>query len=149
MKLNDALRLANSLYHGDLRWPDGTLKIMHPLRVMMQVEANGWTDDDSLSVALLHDVLEDFPEASRMIERYAADVLADIVTLTRQDGELYSAYINRVALGSNRALYVKMADLMVNMRRVELNGKHIQRYQLAMDRLNHEWLNRFSGKGPA
>ncbi|MDR1705353.1 MAG: hypothetical protein LBS19_11805, partial [Clostridiales bacterium] len=88
--------------------------IGHPLAVM----ANMPSDEEELRIiALLHDVLEEKPEAYS-IERLKAEgfterVLSALEAITKLKGENYWDYIRRVA-DNDLAVEVKLADLEHN-----------------------------------
>lgn len=98
-------------YHGVL---DGNRYdvpyVFHALRVMMRSPPHLWV------VAVLHDVLEDhgrLPWWLKARERRAIELLS------RQDGESYEAYIDRIHGATGwagvAALDVKLADLAENL----------------------------------
>ena len=109
--LLDAALLLAIKAHAGQKDKGGQPYILHPLRVMLSME----TDDERL-VALLHDVFEDSPTPLSALERqgFPQHIIDAVVALTRNDGEDYFNYIERV--GSNPlARAVKMADLADNM----------------------------------
>lgn len=91
----------------------GAPYILHPLRIMMKMEA----EEDRI-VAVLHDVLEDCPDwtAAKLIANgFSTAVICALVTLTRGREETYGAFIERC--GENPlARRVKLADLFDNSR---------------------------------
>jgi (p)ppGpp synthase/HD superfamily hydrolase len=92
--------------------------ILHPLRVMEKVESM-----DAKIVALLHDVIEDsWLSRDGMVTllrdeyRMPADIIRDVVLLTRKEDETYEQYIRGIReSGRERAIMVKRADLADNM----------------------------------
>ena len=88
----------------------GAAYLLHPLRLMLQVE----TEDERI-VAVLHDVVEDSDwtlEALRA-EGFSEPVLAAIDSVTRRGGETYDAFVQRAGrdpIGRP----VKLADLRDN-----------------------------------
>lgn len=104
----------------------GAPYIEHPKWVAARL-----TTDEEKAVALLHDVLEDTPVTAA--ELLAASVPARVVeaveTLTKQAGEPYKAYLQRVK-ADPLARTVKLADLADNMdlaRLPEVTGKDRER----------------------
>ena len=98
----------------------GRAYILHPLRMMMRLRTN---DDELMAIAVLHDVVEDckvsFDELRNigMTER----VIAGVAALTKQNGEAYEQFIDR--LTSNRdAMLVKREDLRDNSDITRLKG---------------------------
>jgi (p)ppGpp synthase/HD superfamily hydrolase len=139
--LEDAIALAAHWHRGQ-RYPSETGEpfLLHPLRVMLQVDS-----DDARIVAVLHDVLED--TACSVVELrqagYSDRVVSALDRLTRRDGEAYDSYIERIA-EDTLARQVKLADLMDNLannrRLAELSARgdvqeRITRYERALARL--------------
>ncbi len=110
--LEDAIALAAHWHRGQ-RYPSMTGEpfILHPLRVMLQLES-----DDARIVAILHDVLEDTACSVVDLRRagYSDSVIEALDRLTRRDGEAYEKYIERVA-EDTLARQVKLADLRDNL----------------------------------
>jgi (p)ppGpp synthase/HD superfamily hydrolase len=117
----------------------GNAYILHPLRMMMRLRTN---DPELMAIAVLHDVVEDcdvsFDElrAIGMTERVVTGVRA----LTRQAGETYEQFIERLAFSPD-ALLVKREDLRDNSDLTRLRGvtekdvARMQRYMLAFKRV--------------
>ena len=90
----------------------GTPYILHPLAVMMDV---GNSDEELQCIALGHDIIEDTDvtyadlRSAGMSER----VIAGIAALTKQPGETYEEYQERV-FANRDAMMVKAADLRHN-----------------------------------
>ena len=114
--------------------------ILHPLRVLMQVDA-----DDARIVAVLHDVLED--TACSVVDLrdagYSDSAIEALDRLTRRVGEAYETYIERIA-EHPLARQVKLADLtdnLANNRRLAAVSarrdveERIMRYERAIARL--------------
>ena len=136
--LEDAIALAAQAHQGQVYpTPSGEPFILHPLRVMLQVEA-----DIERIVAVLHDVVEDTAYTLDDLHRlgYPDEAIEALHRLTRRDGEPYEAYIGRVA-GNPIARRVKLADLadnLANNRRLEptaQNRARVERYERAQVRL--------------
>lgn len=116
----DYARLARDvsyLVHNGQTRKDGSDFFYHPVRVANKLRG---ADHASLArplvVAYLHDVLEDtdFP-AIAIRALFGGDVTLDVADLTRNPGESYDDYIDRlVSDGSNVALLVKLADVWDN-----------------------------------
>ncbi len=117
----------------------GNAYILHPLRIMMRLRTS---DDELMAVAVLHDVVEDcgvsFDDLRSigMPER----VVSGVKALTRQSGETYEQFIERLA-GSRDALLVKREDLRDNSDLTRLKGvtekdvARMQKYMRAFKRV--------------
>ena len=112
----------------------GAPYILHPLRVMASVEGEA-----EKIVAMLHDVVEDTSITIEDLERagFSTEVCDGVKALTKIDGELYEAYLERVKHNpiANR---VKLADIQDNMnllRLPELTPELFQKY----DKYHRAW----------
>jgi (p)ppGpp synthase/HD superfamily hydrolase len=105
-----AIQLAAE-YHAGQVDRGGQPYILHPLWVMA-----GFNDNADRIVAVLHDVLEDTQLTPALLEGegFDPDLVDDLRALTRQKGEGYGAFIERVAQRP-RAAKVKLRDLSHNM----------------------------------
>jgi len=94
--------------------------ILHPLRMMMRLRTN---DDELMAIAVLHDVVEDckvsFDDLRHM--GMTQRVIDGVKSLTRQNGETYEQFIDRVALNHD-AMLVKREDLRDNSDITRLKG---------------------------
>ena len=98
----------------------------------------GWRRTARRTVAYLHDVVEDSDvELSDLNAFFSGDVVADVDTLTRREGETYFAYIDRVRSGSDTARRVKLADIEDHLARsarpdmrAAIGPSLIRRYEL-------------------
>lgn len=107
--LTRAIQIAAAAHEGQ-RDKAGAPYILHPLRVMLQMD-----DDLSRIVAVLHDVVEDTSVSSEAlrVEGFSDEVLQALEGLTKRPGEAYSAFIDRA--GANPvSRRVKLADLRDN-----------------------------------
>lgn len=97
--------------------------ILHCLRVMHTVEQRGG-DDELMSIAVLHDLLEDCPTwtpKELQDEGFSVRVITALGCLTHLDGEDYRDYIRRVATNHD-AVQVKLADLEDNSLITRMKG---------------------------
>lgn len=80
----------------------------------------GVEDEEILIIALLHDTVEDTDCTYDDIEReFGTDIRTQVQLLTRITGEPFSAYAGRLfANGSYRAILVKLADRLHNLRTI-------------------------------
>lgn len=108
--LERAIEIASAAHAGQTD-KAGEPYILHPLRVMMRQ-----TDQPSMIVGVLHDVVEDTWVTLKDLGDvgFTADVIEAVDALSRRPNEDYYAYIER--LSSNRlAVLVKLADLEDNL----------------------------------
>ena len=139
--LEDAIVLAAQWHRGQT-YPSlrGEPFILHPLRVMSQVES-----DVERIVAVLHDVIEDtactFDDLRGL--GYSERVIDALDRLTHRDGEAYETYIERIK-DDPLARQVKLADLADNLannrRAAELASstearERMMRYERAIEQL--------------
>lgn len=134
--LEKALEVALKAHRGQ-RDKAGQPYILHPLRVMHAVAG-----EEARAVALLHDVVEDTGVTADDLRRagFPPAVVEAVEALTKQEGEEYAAFIERVRLVP-LARQVKLADLEDNLdaRRLpdfsEKDGKRTAKYVRAWHRL--------------
>ncbi len=126
-----AKKLAESAHQGQKRKYSGGDYIHHPRRVADAVDS-----PIEKAIAWLHDALEDATDREMVrqaLKQFPPEVEAAVVALTRQEGEHYERFIERVA--ENRlATIVKLADLRDNLRDLE-SPELKERYLKAVDRL--------------
>lgn len=108
-KIKKALEIAFDA-HKDQVDKAGLPYIYHPFYLATQMET-----EDSIIVALLHDVVEDSHYTFEEIENYgfSASIMAALRLLTHEDSEDYITYIHRVK-ENELARIVKLADLKHN-----------------------------------
>ncbi|MDO8415194.1 MAG: hypothetical protein Q7S87_03160 [Agitococcus sp.] len=136
--LAKAIQLA-ALMHVDQTDKGGHAYILHPLRMMMRLRSS---DEELMAIAVLHDVVEDCDvsfddlRSLGMTER----VISGVKALTRQNGETYPQFIER--LSDNRdALLIKREDLRDNSDLTRLKGvtekdvSRMQKYMTAFKRV--------------
>lgn len=112
-KLGLAISIAASL-HRDQTDKAGEPYILHCLTVMNTLKVKGVTDEDTLIIAVLHDMLEDTTiDRETIMKWFGWNVLRGVQRLTKRKGESYSDYLERVSL-SKETILVKMADLEHN-----------------------------------
>ena len=109
--LESAIALSIAAHRGQVD-KGGQPYILHPLRVMLQLES-----DSERIVAVLHDVVEDNQEytMSRLESLgYSREILEALDCLTRRPEENYNEFVGRIKL-NRLATRVKLADLEDNM----------------------------------
>lgn len=117
----------------------GNAYILHPLRIMMRLRTS---DEELMAIAVLHDVVEDcgvtFDDLRvlGMTER----VIRGVKDLTRQAGESYEQFIERLA-NNYDALLIKREDIRDNSDVTRLKGitekdlARMQKYMKAFKRI--------------
>lgn len=139
MNQNKALEIAYKAHIGQLD-KGGSPYILHPVRVALHCQ----TEDEKI-VALLHDVVEDTSITFEDLKAEGVDdrLLEALKCLTKEEGEDYKAFIERVS--TNRlATKVKIQDLKDNMDVTRLNGKAHWKLETYKEAL--EYLERCSNK---
>lgn len=134
--LERAIAVATQAHSGQVD-KAGEPYILHPLRLMASM-----TTEAERVTALLHDVAEDCKgwDVRRITDEFGTEVGAAVDALTKQDGEVYDAYLTRVE-ANPIAVKVKLADLTDNsdMSRLkhtsEKDKERLRKYQLAISRL--------------
>lgn len=125
-KLERAIEIAVEAHAGQVD-RNGAPYILHPLRVMAQMESN-----EERIVAVLHDVVEDNPAwsfARLREEGFGEAVMVALEHVTKREGEAYADFVGRSAQRP-LARRVKLADLRDNMdiRRLdELDDRAVER----------------------
>ena len=132
--VEDAIEIAVEAHRGQTD-KAGQPYVLHPLRLMAQMR----TPVEQIA-AVLHDVVEDSDwTLDRLRERgFSDEVVTAIGCLTRRDGELYEAFIERAA-AHPLARRVKLADVEDNLdvrRLAELTERDRER----LDRYRRAWL---------
>ena len=134
--LDRAIELAKQHHEGQTD-KAGKPYIEHPLRVMNQVES-----EEEKIVAVLHDIVEDTNISLNDLrnEGFSEEVVSAVECLTKQDGENYDSYIERISFNP-LAVKIKLADLEDNSdltRLPEVTDKDLERiekYDKALEKL--------------
>lgn len=111
----------------------GNAYILHPMRIAMRLRTN---DEELMSIAILHDVIEDskLTFEDLLNEGFSERVVAGLRLLTHQKGVSYDDYIDAMR-GNRDALRVKREDLRDNSDITRLKGvtekdlKRMEKYQ--------------------
>ncbi len=108
--IEKSLSIAIRAYAGKLD-KAGSEYIKHPLRIMAKMKT-----DAEMSVALLHDVIEDseITADELLSEGIPEDVVDAIICLTKIDNESYQDFIVRVK-SNELAVKIKIADIEDNI----------------------------------
>lgn len=98
--------------HLGARDKGGHAYILHPMRIVMRLRTN---DEELMSIAILHDVIEDSKLTFEDLkaEGFTDRVIEALKLLTRQKGVSYDDYIDGMC-GNRDALLVKREDLRDN-----------------------------------
>ncbi|MHB9147783.1 MAG: sodium:solute symporter family protein [Candidatus Amoebophilus sp.] len=132
-------------YHGPVKRKSGEPFYLHPIAVA-QIVLDYNTDEATILGALLHDIVEDTSMLLENIELMFGQEVASIVDgVTHFESRKDSFY--RIQLSSQenilmlleteekRALYVKIADRMHNMRTIKGHSSYTKRRQIAEETL--------------
>jgi len=114
--IEKSLEIALKAYAGQTD-KAGKPYILHPLRLMAKMET-----EEEMCVALLHDVIEDsdFTAENLINNGIPANVVNAVQYLTKNTGENYDAFIDRV-LENKLAAKIKLADIEDNINVLRLN----------------------------
>jgi (p)ppGpp synthase/HD superfamily hydrolase len=132
--------------HADQTDSGGRPYILHALRVMTNLNT---TDEELMSIAVLHDVVEDTHWTIEDLknEGFSARVLNGVALLTHDDAEPYMDYVQRIS-ASHDATRVKLADLKDNSDITRLRGvrekdiERMKRYHFAFTFLTNVEVSR-------
>ena len=106
--------------HLGVRDKGGHAYILHPMRIAMRLRTS---DEELMSIAILHDVIEDSKLTFEDLkaEGFSDRVIAALKLLTHQKGVSYDDYIDNMR-GNRDALRVKREDLRDNSDITRLKG---------------------------
>src|SRR5689334_9766992 len=109
--LETCIAIAVNAHRGQ-RDKAGNAYILHPLRVMASVRANGGSIEQQ-AAAVLHDAIEDTPVTLESLEcdGVPGEVRNLVAALTKRDGESHDAYLERVLSVPGAAL-IKQTDVL-------------------------------------
>lgn len=110
--LEKAIEIAVEAHRGQLD-KAGRIYILHPMRVMLRGK-----NETEMIVGILHDVVEDTPITLDMLrlEGFSAEILDAIDCITKEKGEDYGHFIDRV-LTNPLATQIKLYDIEDNLNR--------------------------------
>lgn len=111
-KLSEMIVLATNRHAGQFD-KGGHAYILHPLAVMYLLGKSA--DEELQMIAIGHDLLEDTDTTTAELRDlgFSERVILGILALTKQNGESYDEYKQKVMLNKD-AVRVKMADLKHN-----------------------------------
>lgn len=132
--IEDAIEIAVAAHRGQVD-KAGQPYILHPLRLMAQLR-----DEPAQIAAVLHDVVEDseWTLDDLRARGFPTEVVTAIDCLTRREGELYEAFIERAAVHP-LARRVKLADIDDNLDVRRLDAL-TERDRERLDRYRRAWL---------
>jgi len=115
--IEKSLEIALKAYAGQTD-KAGKTYILHPLRLMSKMDT-----DEEMSVALLHDVIEDsdITADDLLADGIPSTVVTAVQCLTKNKGENYEAFIIRV-LENKLATKIKKVDIEDNINVLRLNS---------------------------
>lgn len=110
--LEKAIEIAVEAHRGQID-KAGKIYILHPMRVMLCGK-----NEAEMIVGILHDTVEDTPVTIDMLrkEGFSEDVLSALQCVTKQKGEEYGHFIDRI-MKNPLATQVKLYDIEDNMNR--------------------------------
>ena len=114
--IEKTLEIALKAYSGQ-RDKAGKAYVLHPLRLMSKMKT-----EDEMSVALLHDVIEDsdYTAEDLLKSGIPLSIVDAVQCLTKKKNEPYEAFIERL-LNNNLARKIKKADIEDNINILRLN----------------------------
>lgn len=121
--------------HMNARDKGGHAYILHPMRIAMRLRTS---DEELMSIAVLHDVIEDSKVTfdDLRANEFSERVISALKLLTHQKGVSYDEYIERMR-GNRDALTIKREDLRDNSDITRLKGisdkdfERMKKYQKA------------------
>lgn len=134
-RYDKALTLAMKYHKGQVD-KEGNAYIKHLIRVSYLLKQQPSVDETLISVALLHDIIEDTSMTIKELSEIIQDetIVKTVDILTRKETETYKEYIQRVKQ-DKLATIVKIADLRDHLERkssIELPASLIKRYEKAL-----------------
>ena len=140
-KIRKALRVAATLHDGQHRRNSPVPVIVHPFEVAMVV-SDYTKDEDIISSAFLHDVLEDTQGYSyeKMVEDFGSRVADIVQSLTDEPlpdeltwDQKHQKYLENLKNSSDEAVLVCLADKFANVSHDQLNLDRVWYYQGVID----------------
>ena len=136
LHLGRAIELAKQHHKGQTD-KAGKPYIEHPLRVMNQMKS-----EEEKIVAVLHDIVEDTDISLNDLrnEGFSEEVVSAVECLTKQDGENYDSYIERISFNP-LAVKIKLSDLEDNRDLIQLpqvtdkDLERLEKYDNALEKL--------------
>lgn len=121
--ISEALTTASEAHAGQIRNGAGGMPyIEHPVAVTELLAEHGWTDEEVLAAALLHDVVEKSETTvAELDEQFGALVAALVATLSDDESitsyrERKDEHRSRVVAADGAALAIYGADKLTNVR---------------------------------
>lgn len=110
--LEKAIEIAVEAHRGQID-KAGKIYILHPMRVMLRGR-----NETEMIVGILHDTVEDTPVTLDMLrlEGFSEEILEAIVCITKEKGEDYGHFIDRV-MTNPLSTQIKLYDMEDNLNR--------------------------------
>lgn len=124
--LYKTLEIVLKLFNGKLD-KSGIPYIVHLMKVY-----EGVSDYQEKIISLMHDILEDTNITVKELEEmgYTKEILDTLIILTKEKGEYYPDYIDRIINSNNiHALNVKLSDLKHNMDITRIKNPTVNDYE--------------------
>ena len=146
-QLEEAISLASHKHAGQVD-KGGMPYILHPLRVMLSVQREYIQQQEKpdywnmCMAAVLHDVVEDTGTTYEELAAYgfSQEVIDLISLLTKNPGEDYASYIDRICQSRNKqAMAIKIADLFDNMDKRRMQEPFTEKDKERMNKYSFSW----------
>ncbi len=133
-----AARWAQDIHENDI-YGDDSYFLEH-LTPVAKLARHLTRDPDVCAAAFMHDSVEDHPDQVTfdVIEALLGERVANLVrAVTRNQGESYDCYIDRVCLSGSSAVALKYADVVMNLASSVRDGQEsrVKRYRAAREKL--------------
>jgi (p)ppGpp synthase/HD superfamily hydrolase len=118
---NTTLHFAAGAHEGQFVNGQNYSYVVHLVGVCMEAmraaHIEQGTDSNLLmQCSLLHDTIEDTPVTAEILgDRFGREIAADIVALSREEGEDLSGYLRRIMAREKEVWMVKLADRICNL----------------------------------
>ena len=128
--VDKAMHYAYNKHIGQFRKDGETPYITHPAAVAQLLYESGVREQNTLSAAWLHDVVEDTNTTVQDIERQFGTKVANLVdAVTRRENEPREDYLNRLIKSGKSAILIKISDAYHNLQTINCVPNKKQRMQ--------------------
>lgn len=127
-----AFYVMTSAHDGQTRFDGKTPYSTHPEKVVEILKTFGVTDDEVLSAAYLHDVLEDTKyTVEKLEEQFSSGTVSLVKELTFKKFSYDSEYVEHCKYLSDKAKLIKIADILANITDQGRKSDHFIRKRVA------------------